>query len=92
MLHAGLIVKDVKEDGEVKKYVVEHPNGNSINGLISKKLKEKFVKCLFSNCDLKIEVGAFDEHLKSVHSSSFWQTYKGYVPIKICLGTVDYDS
>ena len=86
MLHAGLIIKDVKEDGGVKKYVVEHPNGNSINALISRKLKEKIVKCLFSQCDKKIEVSAFDDHLKTVHSSDFWESYKGYVPIKNVFG------
>ena len=41
LLHAGLVVKEVKEDGGVKKYVVEHPNGSLINEIISKKLNEE---------------------------------------------------
>ena len=44
------------------------------------------MKCLFSQCDKKIEVSAFDVHLKTVHSSDVWESYKGYVPIKNVFG------
>ena len=41
MLHADLIIKDVKEDGGVRKYVVGHPNGTLVNEIVSKKLNEE---------------------------------------------------
>ena len=41
LLHAGLTIKDVKEDGGVKKYVVVHPNGRLINEIVSKKINEE---------------------------------------------------
>jgi len=41
LLHADLIIKDVKEDGGVRKYVVGHPNGTLVNEIVSKKLNEE---------------------------------------------------
>ena len=79
LLQAGIIIKDVKEDNGVRKYVVGHQNGALVNEIISKKLNEENLDCLFSQCQVKIDVKSFDLHLKQFHKSSFWVTFKGYV-------------